>query len=192
MTSQHSKDTETKVEKLLHQLGTQGLLFEDLADEDIETMLANASSVFMSEAFQNRARIAMRDAQKKRVSAAASNALGMYFLRAREQMPLDLEQVAKEVGVDVAAIVVLEMGQLKPNQIMHNFPAATMLRLLRKLQIQVIDFTKIFMELVENTGSVSSFAEVQTAHRKHTPDDAGSLVEATDYIARIERLDRGN
>ncbi len=76
MTSQHSDDTEMLVEKLLHDLGKQGILYEALTDKDVEAILTNTPSKPMSDAFQQRTLSAMRDAQTKRAFALPSSELG--------------------------------------------------------------------------------------------------------------------
>jgi hypothetical protein len=190
MTSQHSKDTEMVVEKLLLNLGKQGVLYENLTNEDIEAILVNASSVPMSEMFQQRALAAMRDAQTKSASTLSSIELGTQIMQARQQAELDMSKISQEISVPVKVMEALETGQLNVGKIMHNFPVATMLRLLHTLQIRVHDFTKTLMDIAENTGASSGFAETQAAYRKHTSDDVNVLVEVTDYVAHLERLDR--
>jgi len=111
---------------------------------------------------------------------------------ARQRVGIELEEIGREVLVDNSTLEALETGKLKANQIAHNFPAPAMLRMLRRLQIKVADFTKVFMDMVESSSGVNGYTEVQTAYRKHTADDVSSVAEVADYVAQLERLDRGS
>src|SRR5690606_33904893 len=98
------------------------------------------------------------------------------------------KEISHEIGVAERVVGALEAGELKASQIMHNFPAATMFKLLRKLQIRVDEFARLLMETATNTGTYGSFTETQAAYRKHLPDDVDILGEITEYIEQIEGL----
>lgn len=58
--------TELQIEQMLVSMATRGLLLESLTKSDIDTILAHAPKVPVSDGFKRRARAAMRKAQHER------------------------------------------------------------------------------------------------------------------------------
>lgn len=177
---------EQAVKALLMDLGKQGLLYETLTEDEIETLLSKTSEVVVSDTFKERVFRRMHEAQSKREASLPTSHLGYMLLQARKLASLSITEISQQIKIAENLIAALEAGKLHPSQIIHNFSDYTMLRLLRILHIEVDSFAATLMEEAETIGRKRGFTEAQISYRKKSSDDIDVVTEVAEYIANLE------
>lgn len=181
--------TEEQTDRLLRQLIEDGILQIDLHDEDIELLLANAHPIQLSPDFAERALAAMSDAQRKRVAALPTAALGELLTSARVSQNLNVDEVADRIQISSGELGVFEKGILSIPAFMNRFPPGVTIRLIKKLGIRLDDFTEKLMEMVTKMSNERSLnAVARTNHRSSAVSHV--IEQVSEYIDELERLDK--
>jgi hypothetical protein len=182
------KEIETRIERVLHELGRRGDL--ELDDQILNHLLVTARPVPLSPDFEQRARAAMATAQQQREEQDPAVAIGAVVSRARLNARMGLAEVAGQLNIAPRFLEELEIGRLSALQIMRLFPPAMAHRLLDAIELAVDDFTSLLMCLAAAGGGSRPMAATRTADRRQQKDESALLSKVSDYIAALKHLDQ--
>jgi hypothetical protein len=178
--------------KLLQSLGSQGILDLELRGEDLDRLLAAGPPIMLSTDFEQRARAAMIDAQRKRQELSPTLALGMRVARSRVQAGLSLTEVAGRIGISVRLLEALEAGLLPTRQLLHNLPPKVAAQLLATIDLAVHEFTGRLVDLAAAGRQVSMSTASRVPDHQPRREAAALVAEVADYVATLERIVRSD
>lgn len=187
--SQKPEMNSAEIERLLVAMSANNTLDIELTDIELDLLLANAQSVNHAEHLTTRALLKMQEAQHKREQRLPTFALGQYLANARVSAGLTQSQVADRAAVPNNELQALEGGSWAIDQIIRQFPANVMIRILAATRIAVQDFSGELSELA-NAASVKLAQSSAYARSRQlsTAKSAQLIADVAEYISELQRL----
>jgi hypothetical protein len=185
MSEQFIHDSESLIDRLLHDLGQKGD-FDTFDDSTLDSFMTEVQSIRVSEQFRARALAAMVEAQQKREQHSPALALGMLVAQARQRIGQDINVVAQEVGMPEDTLYEFEQGMLSLREIIMHIPVTTAARLIAQLNIARHQFSHLLLKLAEG-GTAARPVAARIIDRRR-PSSPGSIEQVANYIAAIEQL----
>ncbi len=178
------------LEMLLGALGTNGVLDETLDSADIDLILGSASTVRLSEAFEQRAVKAISDGQASRVAAKPLLVVSTLIRTNRLLSGLSLEEVASASNIHMTQLSQIEAGRYTLQQFMQLFPAARLIKLLHVVHVKVADFADKLMDAASLSETKFSMARSAQSNKRNQTSGLRSVVAS--FILELEQLDHSN
>ncbi len=178
-----------EIERLLAAMSANNTLDIELTDVELDLLLANAPSVNHAEHLTTRALLKMQEAQHKREQRLPTFALGQYLAYARLSAGLTQSQVANQAAVPDQALEGLESGSWAIDQIIRQFPANIMVRILAATRIVVQDFSDELSDLANEASLKLTQSSAYARSRQSSNSRSADLIaKVAEYISEMQRL----
>lgn len=187
--SQKPEMSSAEIERLLVAMSANNTLDVELTDVELDLLLANAQAVKQAEQLTTRALLKMQEAQHKREQRLPTFALGQYLANARVAAGLTQSQVADQAAVPNNELQAFESGVWAIDQIIRQFPANVMVRILVATRVAVQDFSDELSELANAASLKLTQSSAYARSRQSSNAKSAQLIaDVAEYISELQRL----